>query len=98
MPQAVTSAIQEGIHEAEEYTAEMLEEAKKDLATKEDLMRLEMRLESRIAKMESRLNKNLAELLQKLLERDVNSSRFTVGALIALTAILPRLTCPQILC
>ena len=76
-------AHQETLDEAQTYTDESLEEAKKELATKSDIMRLEnhiTRLESRMMEMELRMEKNLAE-------RDARSVRFAAWLMVAITGV-----------
>ena len=80
-------AHQETLSEAQTYTDESLEEAKKELATKSDIMRLEnhitrleSRLESRMMEMELRMEKNLAE-------RDARSVRFAAWLMVAITGV-----------
>ena len=80
---AVTSAIQEGVREAEEYADDTVDEAKKELAKQADIVSLKAdfaRLESRMVEMELRLEKNLAE-------RDARSLRFSAGLVVAMTGI-----------
>ena len=69
---AVTSAIQEGVREAEEYADDAMEEAKKELATKADIMRLE---------------KGLTQLRLEMAERDARAMRFSAGLVVAMTGV-----------
>ena len=70
--QAVTNAIQEGVREAEEYADDAMEEAKKELATKADIMRLE---------------KGLTQLRLEMAERDARAMRFSAGLVVAMTGV-----------
>ena len=73
-------AHQETLDEAKKYADELMEKAKKELATKGDIMRLESHLE----KMEARMEKNQAD-------RETRMTRFTVGAMIGGMTVLTAL-------
>ena len=74
--QAVTSAIQEGVHEAEEYADEAVEYGKKDLATKADIAALR--------EDNAKLRQYLAELKSDL---SLLILKAVVGSLLAATAM-----------
>ena len=74
--QAITSAIQEGIHEAEEYANDAVEDGKKDLATKADIAALR--------EDNAKLRQYLAELKSDL---SLLILKAVVGSLLAATAM-----------
>ena len=77
--QAVTSAIQEGVHEAEEYAYDITEEAKKELATKGDIAELR--------EVIGLLRQDNAKLRQEMAERDSVSAWRSSGLLVAMTTM-----------
>ena len=79
MPQAITSAIQEGVREAEEYADDTVDEAKKELAKQADIVSLKADV--------TRLEKGLTELRLEMAERDARAMRFSAGLVAAMTGI-----------
>ena len=81
--QAVTSAIQEGVHEAEEYADDAVEEAKKTLVTRAELLNGISKLGREIAA----LREDNAKLRQEMAERDSVSAWRSSGLLVAMTTM-----------
>ena len=77
--QAVTSAIQEGVREAEEYADDAVENGKKELAKQADIVSLKADI--------MRLDKGLTQLRLEMAERDARSLRFSAGLVVAMTGI-----------
>ena len=76
-PQAkvITSAIQEGVHEAEEYADDAVEEGKKELAKQADIVSLK----ADIAKLDAKLEKMESRLESRLSQTTLHITRFSVG-------------------
>ena len=84
---AITSAIQEGIHEAEEYADDAVEEGKKELAKQADIVSLRQDLHKAVAELRqdnAKLRRDLAELKADL---SLLILKAVVGSLLAATAM-----------
>ena len=81
--QAVTSAIQEGVHEAEEYADDAVEEAQKMLVTRAELLNGISKLGREIAA----LREDNAKLRLEIAKHEALWGWRTVTAMVALTAI-----------
>ena len=85
--QAVTGAIQEGVHEAEEYADDAVEEGKKELAKQADIVSLRQdfhKVAAELLQDNAKLRQNLAELKSDL---SLLILKAVVGSLLAATAM-----------
>ena len=88
--QAVTSAIQEGVHEAEEYADDAVENGKKELAKQADIVALRQDLHKAVSELlrdNARLREDNAKLRQEMAERDSVSAWRSSGLLVAMTTM-----------
>ena len=76
---AITGAIQESVHEAEEYADDAVDNGKKELAKQADIVSLKADV--------TRLEKGLTELRLEMAERDARAMRFSAGLVVAMTGI-----------
>ena len=77
----MTSAIQEGVREAEEYADDAVENGKKELAKQADIVALK----ADIAKLDAKLEKMESRLESRLSQTTLHITRF-----------LPRFTSPEV--
>ena len=92
MPQAkaVTGAIQEGVHEAEEYADDAVENGKKELAKQADIVALGQDFHKAVLNLTreiAALREDNAKLRQEMAERDSVSAWRSSGLLVAMTTM-----------
>ena len=83
MPQAITSAIQEGVREAEEYADDAVENGKKELAKQADIVSLRQD----IVELRAEFRQTIADLKAEMRASENRQLWHAILIMVAMTAI-----------